>query len=168
MTPISVQDLIALYDLQPHPEGGYFKETYRASEKLLQTALPERLSGDRNISTAIFFLLPEGEKSHLHRIKSDEVWHFYLGGPLTIVQLHPDGKMSTIVLGRDVKHGQSLQHVVPNGCWFGAIPNRGSGFSFVGCTVATGFDFADFEMGNRSDLLKQYPHAKDNILLLTS
>ena len=162
-----MNELIELYQLQPHPEGGYFKETYRASEAVAKTALPDRFDGDRNFSTAIYFLIPEGKKSNLHRIKSDEVWHFYLGGPLILIQISPQGKIDKIILGQDIKNGQRVQHVVPAGFWFGAYPNPQTQFSFVGCTVAPGFDFSDFEMGKRNDLLKQYPHAKEEILFLT-
>ena len=167
MATISLRELVALYDLQPHPEGGYFKETYRDKGVIEKSALPPQFCGRRNFSTAIYFLLPEGKKSHLHRIKSDEVWHFYLGGPLSIVQIAPQGAVDTIVLGNDITNGQVLQHVVPAGFWFGAYPNAGSCFSFVGCTVAPGFDFADFEMGKREDLLRQFPHARETIESLT-
>lgn len=163
----TIENLIELYDLQPHPEGGYFKETYRDSGTIARNALPSDFSGDRNFSTAIYFLLPEGKKSHLHRIKSDEVWHFYLGGPLTVVQISPEGKIEEIVLGQDVTSGQKIQHVVPRGYWFGAYPNPASRFSFVGCTVAPGFDFTDFEMGKKEDLIKHFPDARGIIELLT-
>lgn len=168
MQAITINNLISLYDLLPHPEGGFFKETYRDVGLVSKTALPERFSGDRCFSTAIYFLIPEGKKSCLHRIKSDEVWHFYLGGPLTLVQIAPDGRIDKIILGQDVLHGQKLQHVVPAGYWFGAYPNQGSNYSFVGCTVAPGFDFADFEMGQRDDLLKLFPHAKEELFFLTA
>ncbi|OGQ45176.1 MAG: cupin [Deltaproteobacteria bacterium RIFCSPLOWO2_02_FULL_46_8] len=164
---VTVKELVTIFDLKPHPEGGFFKETFRDSEFIPQKALPSRFKSDRNFSTAIYFLLPEGTKSRLHRIASDEVWHFYLGDSLTIVQISPKGEVEKIVLGQDVKTGQKVQHVVPEGYWFGAYPNSGSRYSFVGCTVAPGFDFADFEMGKRSDLLKQFPKAKEVIELLT-
>ena len=168
VTPITAQDLVRLYDLTPHPEGGFFKETFRDVGVIPHHALPSQfIKGDRHFSTAIYFLLPEGTKSKLHRILSDEVWHFYLGDPLTIVQISPKGDVEKIVLGHDVQAGQKVQHVVPAGFWFGASPNSGSRFSFVGCTVAPGFDFADFEMGTRSSLLQQFPQAKDVIELLT-
>jgi len=145
--------------METHPEGGYFKETYRSKE-----TIP---GGDRNYSTGIYFLLPEGTFSKLHRIKSDEMWHFYLGDPLTIVQISPQGKVEEVLLGQDVLAGQRVQHVVPAGYWFGAFPNPGSLYSFVGCTVAPGFDFVDFEMGDRETLLKEYPNAKEIIERLT-
>ena len=167
MENITVDELVKHFDLQPHPEGGFFKETYRDKEIILNRSLPDRFKGDRNYSTAIYYLLPEGTKSRLHRIPSDECWHFYLGDPMTLVQISPDGKIEKIQLGQNVKSGHQLQHIVPRGYWFGGYPNPGSRYSFVGCTVAPGFDFADFEMGKREYLLKQFPHAKKDIEFLT-
>lgn len=163
---LAINDLIELHSLKPHPEGGYFRETYRSAGEIPTEHLPEH-GGARNHSTAIYFLLPEGTKSVLHRIKSDEVWHFYLGGPLTLIQIAPDGTVEEVVLGQDVQAGQKVQHVVPAGYWFGAYPCAGSAYSFVGCTVAPGFDFADFEMGNRDELLKLFPLAGVIIRALT-
>lgn len=166
MQNVTAQELIKLYNLEAHPEGGYFKETYRAKGAITKEALPKNFKGDRNYSTAIYFLLPEGSKSKLHRLHSDEVFHFYLGGPLTVVQISPEGKVEKIILGQDVKAGEKLQHVVPAGYWFGAYPNPGVAFSFIGTTVAPGFDFQDFELGSRAELLKQFPKAKEVIELL--
>ncbi|MBT3182432.1 MAG: cupin domain-containing protein [Deltaproteobacteria bacterium] len=157
---MSVEKLIQIFQMEAHPEGGYFKETYRAFESISKVALPERFNGDRSFSTGIYYLLPEGTKSSLHRIASDEMWHFYLGDPLVVVQFMPDGQVVETILGNEIERGQKVQHVVPAGCWFGAYPGPGSHFSFVGCTVAPGFDFGDFEMGNRDQLLKEYPSAK--------
>lgn len=161
MSNVTVDELVKLYDLQPHPEGGYFKETYRSAQTM------DTEGGTRNHSTAIYFLIPEGKKSHLHRIKSDELWHFYLGDPMTLVQISPEGAVEQITLGADVKNGQRVQHTVPAGYWFGAYPNPGSRYSFFGCTVAPGFDFQDFEMGNREKLLQEFPNAKEVIERLT-
>ena len=163
MNDITISELVKIYKLQPHPEGGYYSEYYRDSGVISKNALPDRFKGDRNFSSNIWFLLPEGEKSRLHRIPSNETWHFYLGGPLTVVQISPKGDTKKIVLGQDIKKGEKLAHVVPAGYWFGAYSNSGSKFSFVGCTVAPGFDFADFELGSRDRLLKEYPQAKDII-----
>lgn len=167
MKDVSIQNLMDLYDLEPHPEGGYFKETFRDVGVISKSALPKKFAGDCNYSTAIYFLIPEGKKSHLHRLHSDEVWHFYLGGPLTLIQISPEGKVNKIILGQDIKNQQKLQYVVPAGFWFGAYPNQNSGYSFVGCTQSPGFDFSDFEMGDRAKLLKLYPQAKEEIILLT-
>lgn len=168
MTPTpTVDELVKLYNLQPHPEGGFYNEYYRDKGVIPKSALPARFKGDRNYSANIYFLLPEGKKSNLHRIASDESWHFYLGGPLTVIQISPEGKVETITLGQNVGAGEKIAHVVPAGYWFGAYPNAGSCYSFVGCTVSPGFDFADFEMGKRPELLKQFPQAKGVIEMLT-
>ena len=167
MVDVKINDLVELYNLEPHPEGGFYKETFRDDKSIPASSLPEH-GGDRSYSTGIYFLLTKGMISSLHRIKSDEMWHFYLGGPLTVVQISPNGDVEEIVLGQGVKSGQKVQHVVPAGYWFGAYPNEGSEYSFVGCTVAPGFDFRDFEMGNRENLIKQFPNAKDIIEKLTN
>lgn len=165
---VTVKELIKLFDLKPHPEGGYFKETYKANGNIKKQALPSNFSGDRSFSTAIYFLLPKGSKSNLHRIKSDEVWHFYLGGPLTLVIIHKNGQTDSVTLGQNVQADQKIQYVVPADSWFGAYPNSDTEFSFVGCTVAPGFDFNDFELGNKDILLKQYPNAKEIIEKLSN
>lgn len=132
---IPADDLIKKFDLRMHPEGGFFVEYYRSSEFILRQALPSRYKGDRNFSTAIYFLLPAGAVSRLHRIASDEIWHFYLGGPLELLQISPAGKTERVILGQDVGAGQKLQHAVPAGHWFGARPAEGSVYSFAGCTL---------------------------------
>lgn len=163
----AAEELIRLLGLKPHPEGGFYKESYRAAEAVSQQALPARYSGPRRFSTAIYFLLPEGAKSRLHRVKSDELWHFYLGGPMTVAEIAPDGTVRRTVMGQDVKAGQVLQHAVAAGAWFGAWPEAGGGYALVGCTVAPGFEFADFELGKRAELLKAFPQAADVIGRLT-
>ena len=158
---MDVTYLTKTFDLQPHPEGGFFREEYR-SPTVCQTA-----EGMRHHCTSIYFLLPQGTKSNLHRLKSDEVWHFYLGGPMTIYQISPGGDIVETILGQDIAMGHKLQHVVPAGWWFGGAPHRETLFSFVGCTVAPGFDFLDFELGNRSELISLCPHARPIIESLT-
>ncbi|QKZ11734.1 cupin domain-containing protein [Spirosoma sp. KUDC1026] len=143
--------------MQPHPEGGYFAETYRSGETVTASALPSRFMGDRVFSTAIYFLLESHHVSALHRIQADEVWHFYAGGPLDVFVIAPAGNLSVIHLGPDLTNGQVFQAVVPAGCWFGSKPAPGTPFSLVGCTVAPGFDFADFELADRATLLAQFP-----------
>jgi hypothetical protein len=159
--------LIRTYGLRRHPEGGYFKESYRSAGLIIAAEPADSIAGARNFSTAIYFLLPGGARSRLHRIKSDELWHFYLGGPLTVASLSPKGKVEYTVMGGDTKAGHRLQHMVPAGCWFGAYPAEGAEFSFVGCTVSPGFDFSDFELADRAELLRQFPRAKDLIDKLT-
>lgn len=161
----TAEQLIRVYDLKPHPEGGYYKENYRSAEAIPANCLPPRYDGNRPFSTAIYFLLQEGAISRLHRIASDEIWHFYLGGALTIVEFK-DGTVKRTVLGPDVEHGEELQHVVRGGTWFGAFPNPQSKYSFVGCTVAPGFDFADFQMATSEELIANYPAERDLIAKL--
>jgi predicted cupin superfamily sugar epimerase len=149
--------LVSRLDLAPHPEGGFYRETYRAAETIAHAGLPSRFHGGRAQSTAIYYLLRAGDRSKLHRIKSDEVWHFYDGDPLVIIAITPDGQLSETLLGRDFTAGQVPQHIVPAGHWFGAMPARNSRFVLAGCTVAPGFDFADFELATRAALLRDYP-----------
>jgi len=157
--------------LQPHPEGGYFAETYRAEECIPAGALPARFGGERAFGTAIYFLLENHHVSALHRIQADEIWHFYAGGPLEVFVINPDASLRVIRLGNRPDQGEVFQAVVPAGCWFGAKPagaTDSAGFSLVGCTVAPGFDFADFEMGSRAALLIEFPQHRAVIEMLTT
>ena len=156
-------------DLRPHPEGGYFRETYRASESIAPGGLPDRFEGARPFATAIYFLLTRDAFSAFHRIRSDELWHFYAGAPVTIAVLDSDGKgqLATHALGRDPTRGESLQVVVPAGAWFAAEVASAGAYALVGCTVAPGFDFADFELGDRVRLLECYPQHRGVIERLT-
>ncbi len=160
-------EIIELLDLKPHPEGGYFRESYRSHGVIPSDALPSEYEGQRNISTAIYYLLDKGARSKIHRVASDEMWHHYLGGPLKIVEIMPDGSATETIVGPEIEHGQVLQHVVPAGRWFGAYLPEGSDYALAGCTVAPGFDFADFELGKVEDLLRQFPGAEDAIRTLT-
>src|SRR5688572_4234079 len=164
---LTVQHLISKYQLQSHPEGGYFLETYRSAEIIPASSLPDRFSGPRYFSTAIYFLLEGNQFSAFHRIKSDECWHFYNGVGVHIYVLHNDGRGEILKLGDDLENGYSFQQVVPEGCWFASKPVQENGFSFVGCTVAPGFDFADFELADKEKLLEEYPRYIDWIKLLT-
>lgn len=143
--------------LEPHPEGGYFRQTYRSDVVIAREGLPVGFSGARAVSTAIYFLL-EGENfSAFHRLRSDEIWHFYVGKPLVVHVIDAEGKYSRILLGDDPEAGQVLQAVVRAGCWFASHVADRKGFAVVGCTVAPGFDFADFEMAKRDELVAGYP-----------
>ena len=154
-------DLIRALRLQPHPkEGGYFRETYRAADSY---AAPARYPGPRCASTAIYYLLTPNTFSALHRLQTDEVFHFYLGSPVRMLQLDPNGEGRSIVLGPDVLNGQQLQLVVPRGVWQGSLLEPGGEFALLGCTVAPGFEYADYESGNRQTLLAQYPDFADLI-----
>lgn len=154
---LTARQLIQQYALQPHPEGGWYKETYKSNEAIPGTALPERFGNDRAFSTAIYFLLEKGNFSAFHRIKSDECWHFYTGDPLLIYIIEPNGQLRIITLGNEIQEGQVFQYVVPANCWFASEPGKESSFCFVGCTVAPGFDFADFELADACSLSALYP-----------
>lgn len=156
-----VQELLDRFSLMPHPEGGYYKETYRSIEQISQSALPDRFSGNRTYSSAIYFLLEKGNFSAFHRIQSDECWHFYAGDTLWVHVIYPDGKLVTTPLGNTTD--TVYQFVVPAGCWFASETAPGGLFSFVGCTVAPAFDFADFELANARTLSLQFPKHADLI-----
>lgn len=145
------------YQLLPHPEGGWYKENYRSTEQVAATALPNRFEGNRSFSTAIYFLLEAGNFSAFHRIKSDECWHFYSGHPLDIFVFEPSGLLTITRLGNNPADGSVFQFIVPANCWFASRPAQNSEFCFVGCTVAPGFDFEDFEMANADALIKLFP-----------
>lgn len=154
--------------LEPHPEGGYFRETYRATGLIPGQSLPPNFAGgDRPYGTAIYFLLKSGQFSALHRIQADEVWHFYAGSGLTVVVISPEGEISNLHLGADLSQGQQFQAWVAAGAWFGAYVNEPDRYSLVGCTVSPGFDFRDFEIGERDTLLAQFPQHRDRIIPLT-
>ncbi len=160
---MTAQQLINFYNLLPHPEGGYYKETYKSDEIINRSALPNRFDGDRVFSTAIFFLLERGEFSAFHRIKSDECWHFYSGGTLLVYIIEADGQMEIIRMGNDIENRELFQYVVPANCWFASIPAPESDFSLVGCTVSPGFDFNDFEMAEANKLIEQFPQHAETI-----
>ena len=147
--------------LQAHPEGGYFRETYRSADRLDAGALGGRYDGPRPASTAIYFLLTSEAYSALHRLKSDELWHYHAGAPLTVHVIDREGGYRSHRVGLDLDAGQRPQAVVPAGCWFGASVDEPGGYALVGCTVAPGFDFADFELADRDRLTRQFPeHAE--------
>lgn len=155
---LTSDQLIELLKLQPHPaEGGFFAETYRAAESHPAAALPERYGQPRAHGTSIYYLLKPGTFSALHRLKSDEIFHFYLGDPVEMLQLHPGGRGERLLLGADLAAGQRPQVVVPHGVWQGSRLLPGGQFALMGCTVAPGFDYADYEHGRRAELTAAYP-----------
>lgn len=153
--------------LTQHVEGGAFRETYRSELAVPRTVLPLFFQGDRNVSTSIYFLLAAGQFSAFHRIASDEVWHFYSGDPLLVHEICHNGRLITHLLGSNPEKGESFQTVVKAGSWFASVPAPGSEYALVGCTVAPGFDFADFELANRVTLSGQYPEHAELIEKLT-
>jgi predicted cupin superfamily sugar epimerase len=159
-------NLIKYLQLQPHPEGGYYKETYRSSGMIASQCLPPIFGGDRHYTTAIYFLLHQGDFSAFHRIKSDECWHFYEGGTLLIHVIDPFGTYTCTQLGKNLDQGDRYQFVVPAGSWFASEPALGSDFALVGCTVSPGFDFADFELANADTLIENHLQHKELLLRL--
>ncbi len=154
--------------LLPHPEGGYYRETYRSEESINKDHLPARFTGDRNHSTAIYYLLENGQTSRFHRIKSDELWHFYDGDSLIIYSIDKNGRLTENKLGLNSDSGESPQVIIKAGEWFGArLPNQNS-YCLAGCTVSPGFNFDDFEMASREKLLELFPQHKDIIEQLTN
>lgn len=153
--------------LEPHPEGGYFRQTCRSELVIAREALPAGFSGPRAVSTAIYFLLEKKNFSAFHRLRSDEVWHFYAGEPVVVHVIEPEGSYSRILLGRDPDGGQALQGVVRAGSWCASHVADWNSFALVGCTVAPGFDFEDFEMGKRKELGIRYPQHRELIDSLT-
>ncbi len=143
--------------LEAHIEGGAFRQTYKSSGTLAQAALPAAFAGDRHFSTAIYFLLQAGEFSALHRLASDELWHFYEGEVLSIYEFEANGQLRVHQLGRDLQAAQQLQVVVQAGSWFGSRCEVPGGFSLVGCTVAPGFEYDDFCLAAAADLITHYP-----------
>ena len=154
---MNAQVLIEKLGLQPLAgEGGFYRETYRSSERVTASALPERYKTDKEFATAIYYLLTPETISALHRLPTDEVFHFYLGDPVLMLQLYPGGTGERIILGPDILSGQVVQCVVPKFVWQGATLIEGGQFALMGTTMSPAFDFADLELGNRAELLAKY------------
>jgi predicted cupin superfamily sugar epimerase len=154
---MNVKELIRKLQLKIHPEGGFYRETYSSSES---TTTGKGVL--RSICTAIYYLLENENKSLLHRIQSDELWFFHQGQPLEITVIQ-DNQFTIILLGNDFDGGEVPQAIIPANSWFASSVKNGTGYSLVSCTVAPGFDFSDFEMANREELIQQYPHLKNII-----
>jgi hypothetical protein len=155
------------FQMQKHPEGGYFVETYRSAETIPSSGLPDRFGGARSMSTAIYFLLTGSEFSAFHRIAADEVWHFYEGSGAEVAVIHPDGRFEWLRLGSRFEQGEQYQAWVPAGSWFASRALPADGYALVGCTVAPGFDFNDFELAKRNELIALFPQHKDIITEFT-
>jgi uncharacterized protein len=163
----AITRLVAAYGLQPHPEGGFFAETYRSAGMIPVAGLPAGYQGERPFATAIYFLVLRHNFSAFHRLAADEIWHFYTGGRLLLHLLEPNGHYRQIELGGEPGSGTVYQAVVPACCWFAAECAPETDFSFTGCTVAPGFDFADFELAERAPLVRLYPQHAALITRLT-
>jgi len=151
------KEIVQKLGLLEHPEGGFYKETYRSNQTVEIDSTTYR-----NISTAIYFLSENDNKSLFHRIKSDELWFFHQGQPLEIVFIK-DRILHTIILGNDFENGEVVQAIIPANTWFASGVKNLKGYSFVSCTVAPGFDFADFELAKRENLIKEFPDFKETI-----
>jgi predicted cupin superfamily sugar epimerase len=165
---MTAEEIVELLKLKPHPkEGGFFAETYRADETISLDALPPRYAGARAFGTCIYYLLTPTTFSAMHRLQSDEIFHFYLGDPAEMLQLLPDGTGKTVVLGADLRAGMQPQVIVPRGVWQGSRLVAGGKFALLGTTVAPGFNFADYEDGRRDDLVRSHPRFREKIMALT-
>lgn len=159
--------IIEKLGLEPHPEGGYFRETYRSIGEINEESLGKEFSSSRNFSTCIYFLLTSDSFSAFHRIKQDEIWHFYDGSPIKLHTISERGKHREYVIGKDILNGEQPQVVVNAGDWFAAEVINKDEFSLVGCTVAPGFSFEDFELPSREELISIFPEHENLITEFT-
>jgi hypothetical protein len=165
---MNADEIIRFFDMRPLPgEGGFYVETYRAAEKIAQSGLPERYTGPRDFSTAILYLVTPKSFSKLHRVKSDEIFHFYLGDAVDMLQLAPEGGATLITLGQNIFASQQLQAAVGAGTWQGCRLSDSGKFALLGCTVAPGFEFKDYETADKEKLIQKFPAQKDWIEKLT-
>ncbi len=165
-----INDSSAIIDrlkLTSHPEGGWYREVYRSDEVLPADSLPARYEEPHCINTSIYFLLESNDFSAFHRIKSDETWHFYLGSPVAIYILSPDGKYREVILGNNLIDNQELQYTILRDSWFAAKVQTTGSFALVGCTVSPGFEFSDFELAERQQLICLFPKYEELISSLT-
>jgi predicted cupin superfamily sugar epimerase len=159
---MTTDEIKALLGLQPHPvEGGSFRRTYTSA------ATVELPRGPRPMSTAIYYLLEPGTFSEMHRLESDEIFHFYLGDPVEMLQLYPDGRSAVFILGQDLFAGEHVQLTVPAGVWQGTRLIGEGKVALLGCTVTPGFDFADYRSGSYAELAAKWPAQAERIRALT-
>ncbi len=164
---IDIDLLISKLDLKPHPEGGFFRETYRSKGEISASSLDKSYNGKRNYATCIYFLLTSDNFSAFHRIKQDEIWHFYDGSSIKLHLISDSGLYSNQVIGIDLQKGEVPQFVVPGGSWFAAEVIHQNTYSLIGCTVSPGFSFDDFELKSRNDLITLFPDQEEIISRLT-
>jgi predicted cupin superfamily sugar epimerase len=163
---VTAEKLIETLKLTRHPEGGYFRETYRSHLMIGAASLAIGFEGERSVCTSIYFLLPYGDCSTLHRIKSDEIWHYHMGAALSIY-VFDKGRLNIYKLGPNLEAGENLQIVVPANAWFGAICPMENSFTLCSCIVSPGFDFNDFELAQRKHILLDLPAYEKEIVMLT-
>ncbi len=165
---LTPQELIEFLGLEPLTiEGGYFRRTYSSDEILPQPSLPRRYVTDHPFSSCIFFLVTRANFSEFHSLKSDETYHFYMGDPVELIELHPNGECTTTILGQDIMNGQKVQHTVLRGTWQASYIRPGGDWALMGCTVAPAFDLNDFSKGNWENLLRTHPKHHQIIMRLT-
>jgi uncharacterized protein len=166
---MTAEDVKKLLGLQPHPrEGGFYVRTYESAESIGASAFEDsRYAGARRTGTAIYYLLEQGTFSEMHRLKSDEVFHFYAGDAVEMLQLREGGSGATVVIGNDLLRGQRPQVVVARGVWQGTRLLEGGRWALLGCTVSPGFEFEDYESGPRESLCVQWPEFMEQITALT-
>ena len=164
---MTVDYIVKELKLIPHPEGGYYKETYRSDSIIKDSCLENAFIGDRNLATCIYFLIEEGNFSALHKIKSDETWHFYYGDALEVIEIDQDGNLLKTNIGSNLLNGETFQYTVKANNWFGSRVSGSGKFSLVGCSVYPGFDFKDFEMASKHQLTQDYPQHHKIIIELT-
>jgi predicted cupin superfamily sugar epimerase len=165
---LTAERIRTLLKLEPHPiEGGYFVQTYRCELPIPKVSLPASYPADRTMSTAIYYLLTPDTFSAMHSLPGDEIFHFYLGDPVEMLQLNPDGTGEVVVLGQDLASGMRLQHVVLGGIWQGSRLRAGGEYALLGTTMSPGFDYDDYETGDRQQLSAEYPEFSERIASLT-
>lgn len=160
------QYYISNLGLVRHPEGGYYKRTFESEERTSDQELTVNFEGKRKMYTSIYFLLTSNDVSHFHRLKSDELWYYHAGSPLTIHIIDENGDYKEIQLGLNMERGEVPQALVPKNAIFGSSVMHEDAFSLVGCMVSPGFEFQDFELFTQENLLSKYPEYKDIIMKL--
>lgn len=161
------QEIIDRFNLEAHPEGGYFKETYRSHFILPESTLPANFEGNRNVATCIYFMLTTEDFSAFHRVQQDETWHFYSGSKIILHMIDAQSNYTNVFIGNDFKNGEIPQFTVPKNVWFAAEVEVKDAFAFVGCTVSPGFDFRDFELASSANLIQNFPQHQALIRRLT-
>lgn len=163
----TIDHIITTLELKPHPEGGFFRETYRSSGEIHPDSLDTRYTGPRNYATCIYFLLTSKHFSSFHRIHQDEIWHFYAGAPILLHIISESGADTKQMIGTNLQQGEVPQFVVPGGSWFAAEVAEPDSYSLIGCTVSPGFSFEDFELGSQKELVARFPDQEALISRLT-
>ncbi len=163
-----IKEIINELNLMPHPEGGYFIETYRSDGTIKEDSLNKTYNGERNYSTCIYFLLTSNTFSAFHKIRQDEIWHFYEGSPIELFTISVNGNLSKHIIGLDLKNGQKPQLIVPGNHWFAASVLNKDSYALVGCTVSPGFDFEDFVLGTKKELVEKFPQHEEIIAKYTN